>query len=837
MKKKHKLKKSVPISHTDTNITVPELLVQLQTSEDGLSQREATNRLQQYGYNELAEETKNPLIEFLGYFWKPIPWMIETAALLSAIVGDWTDCTIIIILLIGNAGIGFWEEYQAGNAIAALKANLALHARVKRDQNWQIIPARELVPGDIIHLKIGDIIPADVRLLSGEPVEVDQSALTGESLPVTCNSGDIVYSGSIFKHGEIDGLVYETGQNTYFGKTAHLEESTHNVSHFQQAVLKIGDYLIIIAIALVFIILTVALFRGDSLVTTIKFALVLTVASIPVAMPAILSVTMAVGAQILAKKQAIVSRLVAIEELAGMEILCSDKTGTLTLNQLNLGEPFTITTADEVIFIAALASRSQDQDAIDLAILTRLTPEQNQQISEDYQVIDFQPFDSVKKCTEATIKTADEKIFKVTKGAPQVIIELSANRGEIQNQVEQTINEFAHRGFRSLGVARTDDQGEWQFIGILPLFDPPRPDSQITIKETEELGVNIKMLTGDQMAIAKETSQQLGLGNNIINASIFAKTEPHQIGQLTQTIENADGFAQVFPEHKYHIVEVLQQQGYIVGMTGDGVNDVPALKKADVGIAVKGATDAARSAAAIVLLNPGLSVIVDAIKTSRQIFQRMNHYAIYRIAETIRILLFMTLSIIVFNFYPVTPIMIVLLALLNDGAILTIAYDKTQYSPYPESWNMPIVLGLSTVLGIAGVIESFGLLYIGETIFQLSRETIQTFIYLKLSVAGQLTIFVTRTRGNFWSIKPAPILLLAVGIAQLFATLISVYGIFITPLGWGLALFVWGYALVGFLIEDRVKLAAYRIFDLRQPVLLAKGIRRLANQYFHNSRY
>ncbi|MEA5575216.1 plasma-membrane proton-efflux P-type ATPase [Anabaena sp. UHCC 0451] len=824
-----KLTATLPPS-TDSNLTVSELQTQLQTSENGLSQTEAKNRINQYGYNELPEETKNPLIEFLSYFWGPIPWMIEVAVFLSALVGDWTDFTIIMILLIGNAVVGFWEEYQAGNAIAALKAKLALHARVKRDQNWQLIPAREIVPGDIIHLQIGDIIPADVRLLSGESLEVDQSALTGESLPVTRNSGDVVYSGSILKRGEIDGLVYATGQNTYFGKTAHLVESAHTVSHFQQAVLKIGDYLIVIAIVLVILILAVALFRGDSLVTTLKFALVLTVASIPVAMPTVLSVTMAVGAQILAKKQAIVSRLAAIEELAGMDILCSDKTGTLTLNQLTLGEPFSITTDEEVILMAALASHSDNQDPIDLAVLTGLKPEQNLQ---NYQVLHFQPFDPVNKRTEATIKTANAQIFKVSKGAPQVIMKLATNTAEIQTQVDQVINEFAHRGFRSLGVARTNEQNQWQFIGILPLFDPPRPDSQITIDETRELGVDIKMLTGDQMAIAQETSQQLGLGKNIVDASIFAKTEPHKIGQLAQTIENADGFAQVFPEHKYHIVEVLQQQNHIVGMTGDGVNDAPALKKADAGIAVSGATDAARAAADIVLLNPGLSVIVDAIKTSRQIFQRMNNYATYRIAETIRILLFMTLSIIVFNFYPVTAIMIVLLALLNDGAILTIAYDKTRYSPHPEAWNMPIVLGLATVLGMAGVIESFGLFYIGETIFQLSRETIQTFIYLKLSVAGQLTIFVTRTRGLFWSIKPAPLLLGAVGIAQLLATLISVYGLFVAPLGWGLALFVWGYALLGFLIEDRVKIAAYRIFDHRQPILLAKGIKRWATQRFH----
>lgn len=527
------------------------------------------------------------------------------------------------------------------------------------------------------------------------------------------------------------------------------------------------------------------------------------------------------------------SRLAAIEELAGIDILCSDKTGTLTQNKLTLGEPFSIGEIDkeQVILSAALASRGENQDPIDSAVLNGLPANQT---LDSYQIIHFQPFDPVSKRTEAEVKSANGQIFRVTKGAPQVILALSANAPQITTQVEQTVNEFASRGFRSLGVARTDEREQWQFLGVLPLFDPPREDSQSTVKAARRLGVQIKMLTGDQQAIAKETAHQLGLGENILDASMFANTDPHQSGQLTDAIEGADGFAQVFPEHKYHIVDVLQQQGHIIGMTGDGVNDAPALKKADAGIAVSGATDAARAAADIVLLTPGLSVIVDAIKESRKIFQRMNSYATYRIAETIRVLVFMTLSILVFNFYPVTAIMIVLLALLNDGAILSIAYDRTRSADRPEAWNMPVVMGVATVLGLAGVIESFGLFYLGETFFQLSREMIQTLIYLKLSVAGHLTIFVTRTRGPFWTIKPAPVLLGAVLVTQAIATIIAVYGLLMTPIGWNWALFVWGYALIGFLIEDRIKLAAYRIFDRHQPVLSAKGIQRWAKQRFHH---
>lgn len=401
----------------------------------------------------------------------------------------------------------------------------------------------------------------------------------------------------------------------------------------------------------------------------------------------------------------------------------------------------------------------------------------------------------------------------MTKGAPQVILELSANADEVVTAVDQAVNEFAARGFRSLGVARADGDGQWQFVGVLPLFDPPREQARATIATARDMGVSVKMVTGDALAIARETAGKLGLGANILDASGFGDTRHQEAGQLAASIENADGFAQVFPEHKYHIVDVLQQRGHIVGMTGDGVNDAPALKKADCGIAVSGATDAARAAASIVLMTPGLSVIVDAIKESRKIFQRMNSYAIYRITETLRVLLFMTLSILVFNFYPVTAVMIVMLALLNDGAILSIAYDNVHYKNTPEAWNMPSVLGVATVLGVTGVVSAFGLFYLGERVFHLDRAHIQTLMYLKLSVAGHLTIFLTRTRGPFWSIRPAPILMLAVFGTQLAATLIAVYGVFMTPLGWGWALMVWGYALAWFFINDFIKLAAYRIFD------------------------
>ena len=757
-----KVSRSKPGPHPDPNddlktLPLAEVEKKLASSPDGLTEAEAKKRLAQYGPNEIAEKKTNALLKFLSYFWGPIPWMIEIAVVLSAVVRHWPDFFIILVLLVANATIGFWEEREAGNAIEALKARLAIKARVKRDGKWITPPAKDLVPGDVIRLRLGDIVPADARLLEGDEISVDQSALTGESLPATRKTGDAIFSGSIIRRGEIDALVYATGAKTYFGRTAELVETAVTVSHFQQAVLKIGDYLIVLALIMVAMIIGLSIYRGEAILTTLQFALVLTVAAIPVAMPTVLSVTMAVGARKLAKKQAIVSKLVAIEELAGVDVLCADKTGTLTQNKLTLGEPFCLDkiTPDDLILAGALASRQENDDTIDLAVLGGL---KDKDALKPYQVTHFTPFDPVHKRTEATVKGADGKTFKVTKGAPQVIQGLSANAAAVKDAVDKAVNDFAARGFRALGVARADGDGKWRLLGVLPLFDPPREDAKATIATAAKMGVKIKMVTGDALAIAREMAKTLGMGANILDGGELGDSKKEETPEAAKEIEDADGFAQVFPEHKFHIVDVLQKHGHIVGMTGDGVNDAPALKKADCGFAVSGATDAARAAASIVLVAPGLSVIIDAIKESREIFQRMNSYAIYRIAETLRVLLFMTLAIVVFNFFPVTAIMIVMLALLNDGAILSIAYDNVRYRNQPEAWDMRTVLTIATVLGLVGPIAAFGLFYLGDRVLHIDRPQLQTMMYLLLSVAGHLTIFQTRTRGPWWSIRPARIL-------------------------------------------------------------------------------
>jgi H+-transporting ATPase len=794
------------------DVPLSEWWQKLDTSMDGLSQAEAERRLAQYGRNELVEEKINPILKFLSYFWGPIPWMIEVAAVLSALLRHWADLIIILVLLIFNALVGFWQEHQAANAVEALKKQLALKARVKRDGKWTEADAATLVPGDIIRLRLGDIIPADVKLAEGDYLSVDQSALTGESLPVDKKPGDEAYSGSVAKQGEMAGLVVATGANTFFGRTARLVSSAKSVSHFQQAVLTIGDYLIYISLGLVAALIVAMLFRGASALTLIQFALILIVAAIPVAMPAVLSVTMAIGAVDLARLKAIVTRLESIEEMAGMDILCSDKTGTLTQNQLTLGEPalFGAKDAQELILAGALASKLEDRDAIDMAVFAGL---QDSQAFERHTQANFVPFDPVHKRTEAEVKGPDGHSFQVTKGAPQVILEMCHPEADFADRVNAKVDEFARQGYRTLGVARSDGKEVWQFLGILPLFDPPREDSAETIQRAEEHGVQVKMVTGDNLAIAKQIASQLGLGTDIHMADeLFKGTseDGHISAKVAKQIEAADGFAQVFPEHKFEIVQALQDRGHIIGMTGDGVNDAPALKQANTGVAVSGATDAARAAADLVLTAPGLSVIVQAVEEARKIFERMNSYAIYRIIETIRIMFFVVLAMIVFNFYPITAIMIILLALLNDLPIMTIAYDNTWLDPKPVRWEMRRVLTVATVLGLIGVVETFGMLLIAELVLKLDIPQIQSLIYLKLAVAGHLTLFVARTKRPFLSKPyPAPMLLIAIVCTQTLAALIVGLGLLVTRIPWIYVGMVWGYCLVWVFIEDWAKLQVY----------------------------
>ncbi|MGA8164260.1 MAG: plasma-membrane proton-efflux P-type ATPase [Waddliaceae bacterium] len=810
-----------------------ELFTTFKTSEKGLTSEEARTRLETFGPNELETKKTSPALKFLSYFWGPIPWMIEVAAVLSLLVEHWNDFIIILVLLVFNACIGFWEEHKAENALEALKKGLALKAHALRSGQWIKINASELVPGDIIKISIGDIVPADVKLLQGDYISIDQSALTGESLPVSKKVNEIAYSGSIVKKGEMAALVTSTGLDTYFGRTAKLVAAAGAVSHFQRAVMRIGDFLILIALALSSLLIAVELYLGAPFLELLQFVLILVIASIPVAMPAVLSVTMALGALSLSKEKAIVSRLQAIEELAGVNILCSDKTGTLTKNQLTLGEPiiFEAEDASACIFAAALASQKDTEDSIDSAVIAGV---QDQAMLDLYKQTHFTPFDPVSKRTESVVEDESGRVGKYTKGAPQVIMGLCGLSDENMAKATDVVNDLASKGYRALGVAASTGENGWRLMGILPLFDPPRDDSKETIERAKSYGLSVKMVTGDNAAIAREISGQLGLGMNIRPAGEFfqeGRDFKHVDPLLAEQIEKAEGFAEVYPEHKYGIVKALQERGNIVVMTGDGVNDAPALKQADIGIAVSGATDAARAAAALILTAPGLSVIINALKEARRIFERMLSYIIYRIAMTFDIMVFVVLAMLLFPFLqgvpyqPLTPIMIILLALLDDIPIMAIAYDNTRISGTPVRWKMGRILSISTVFGLMSVVQTFGLFLIGiawmrsperQNWIPLNLGHLQTVIFLQLVAGGHLMLFLTRTKDNFYRPPyPSKELFAAIVGTQIFAVLVCAFGWFVPAIPWTIIGLVWAYNLVWMFAQDIVKKLSYSLMENR----------------------
>ncbi|XP_062203696.1 plasma membrane ATPase 3-like [Phragmites australis] len=827
------------------NIPLEEVFENLRCSREGLSTQQAQQRVEIFGPNKLEEKEESKFLKFLGFMWNPLSWVMEAAAIMAIALAngggkppDWQDFVGIITLLVINSTISFIEENNAGNAAAALMARLAPKAKVLRDGRWTEEDAAILVPGDIVSIKLGDIIPADARLLEGDPLKIDQSALTGESLPATKGPGDGVYSGSTVKQGEIEAIVIATGVHTFFGKAAHLVDSTNQVGHFQKVLTAIGNFCICsIAVGMFVEIIVMYPIQHRAYRPGIDNLLVLLIGGIPIAMPTVLSVTMAIGSHRLSQQGAITKRMTAIEEMAGMDVLCSDKTGTLTLNKLtvdkNLVEVFERgITQDQVILMAARASRTENQDAIDAAIVGTLADPKEARAG--IQEVHFLPFNPTDKRTALTYIDSDGKMYRVSKGAPEQILHLSHNKSEIERRVHAVIDKFAERGLRSLAVAyqevpegrKESPGGLWHFVGLMPLFDPPRHDSAETIRRALNLGVNVKMITGDQLAIGKETGRRLGMGTNMYPSSaLLGQNKDESIAALPvdDLIEKADGFAGVFPEHKYEIVKRLQARKHICGMTGDGVNDAPALKKADIGIAVADATDAARSASDIVLTEPGLSVIISAVLTSRAIFQRMKNYTIYAVSITIRIVLGFMLLALIWKFdFP--PFMVLIIAILNDGTIMTISKDRVKPSPLPDSWKLAEIFTTGVVLGgylammtviffwAAYKTNFFPRIFHVESLEKTAQDDFQKLasaIYLQVSTISQALIFVTRSRSWSFVERPGFLLVFAFLVAQLIATLIAVYADWaftsIKGIGWGWAGIVWLYNIIFYFPLDIIK--------------------------------
>ncbi|XP_076931047.1 ATPase 8, plasma membrane-type-like [Bidens hawaiensis] len=755
---------------------------------------------------------------------------------------DWPDFVGIVALLLINSTISFIEENNAGNAASALMASLAPKAKILRNGKWSEQDAGILVPGDIISVKLGDIIPADARLLEGDTLKIDQSALTGESVPVNKNPGDPVYSGSTCKQGEIEAIVVGTGVRTFFGKAAHLVNSTDSAGHFQQVLTSIGNFCICsIAIGMAIELVVIYVIQQRPYRDGIDNLLILLIGGIPIAMPTVLSVTMAIGSHHLSKQGAITKRMTAIEEMAGMDILCSDKTGTLTLNKLTVDKSLIEifikdSDRDMVVLYGARASRVENQDAIDACTVNMLGDPKEARAG--IKEVHFLPFNPNDKRTAITYIDNKGDWYRVSKGAPEQIIELCELSGETLKRAQEVIDGFASRGLRSLAVARQtvpektkESAGTpWEFVGLLPLFDPPRHDSAKTIRRALELGVKVKMITGDQLAIGKETGRRLGMGTDMYpSSSILSEGGYNNSSAIDDLIEKADGFAGVFPEHKYEIVKRLQQRKHICGMTGDGVNDTPALKRADIGIAVSGSTDAARSASDIILTEPGLNVIVAAILTSRCIFQRMKNYTIYAVSITIRIVLGFMLIVVIWRF-DFSPFMILVIAILNDSTIMMISTDRVKPSPLPDAWWLNEIFATGFVLGtylslvtvlffwLSAKTDLFPRLFGVRSIVGNDDEATAE-LYLQVSIISQALIFVTRSQSWSFLECPSSLLMLAFALAQIVATLLAVYADWdfaeMQGIGWGWAAVIWLFSIVTYIPLDILKFIIHAALDAK----------------------
>ena len=806
--------RSPPIIAPDiATATVPQTLADLHVNPDvGLTHAEVERRHEENGYNEVAAKKGHPILRFLQKFWGISAWMLELIMILSAVLGNYTDLAVVGTLLVVNAGLSFTQEQRAAGVVKALQKRLQVNTRVLRDSKWQVITARELVPGDIIRVRSGDIIPADVKLLTGA-MSLDQSALTGESKESDKAPGEVLSSGSIVRRGEGNGVVILTGAKTYFGRTTELVQQAHPKLHIEAVVTKIVRWLFVIVGVLLGVVLTLSLIRGVPLLEMIPLLLVLLMSAVPVALPVMFTVSMAFGSKELAQRGVLVTRLSAAEDAATMDVLCVDKTGTITMNQLAVTgvTPLNQSTEADVLIAGALASQESNQDPIDLAFLAAAN---THHVFDGIPVgtpVSFAPFDAKTRRTEAVIEQNGQRVC-VMKGAVRTIAEACGLQPPEIETMDARVSESAAKGFRTLAVARGAEDGVPVLIGLVELYDPPRPDARQLIATLNELGVQVKMLTGDALPVALQIGEGVGLTQIRRVADLKAESSQARAGE--DLFSGADGFAEVFPEDKYIVVKHLQAAGHVTGMTGDGVNDAPALRQAEVGIAVSTATDVAKSAASVVLTEAGLINIVTLVEQGRTIYQRILTWIINKISRTILKAAFVAIAFVVTGKFVVSAFAMLLLVFLTDFAKISLSTDNVKPSKSPETWNIGGFISVSVVLGIAMVAETLFLLWVCWARFDLAsnNDTLYTFSFLMLLYFAIFSVVSARERNWFWASLPSKTFMLALIADAIVGTILTFVGIKgLAPLpGWQM-LAIFGYALLSCLIlNDTLKVALLR---------------------------
>lgn len=769
----------------------------------GLSQSEVEKLRMEFGYNEVLAKKKNPILLFAKKFWGLTAWMLELIIILSWFLNKYSDSYIVLGLLLFNAIIGFIQEHNAFTAVEALQKKLQVNVKLIRDGVWKILPARELVPGDVIRIRIGDFVPADIQVIQGE-ISINQSALTGESLEIEKKPQEIIYSGSIITKGEATGTVSLTGAKTKYGKTIELVKTAKPKSHIDEIIAKVVKWLLLIVGVLLTLAFIVSYLKGVNLLEILPLMLVLLLGGIPVALTAMFTVCMALGSREVVKQGVLITRLDAPDDAASMDILCVDKTGTLTMNKLSVAKlhPAQGYKEDDVLLYGTLASQEANHDSIDMAFIN--SAKQKNILTSGFTQKIFIPFDPQTRKTEALIKKDNEE-FKVMKGSFNVIAQVCGLDQKSAANWEVKINKFGTEGYRTLAIAKTDNNNKPQFVGLVALHDPPRPDSESLINELRGLGISVKMLTGDALPIAVEIAQAVDLGEGIIKASELKNNKVN----VVELLEKNNGVAEVYPKDKYDIVRAFQAKGHIVGMTGDGVNDAPALKQAEAGIAVSNATDVAKGAASIVLTEDGLVNILSPIKVGRLMFERINTWILNKIARTILKTCFVVIAFLILGKYVITASAMLIMIFMTDFVKISLSTDNVTGSAKPAKWNINGLAKIGIVIGVLMTIESFGLLYVGLEYFNLKTDSnsLNTFSFEILLFFALFSIFVVREKKHFWHSAPSKTLLFILIADSILAIALSTFGLLgLTAIPWSQTLIVVAYtAVCSFVINDLVK--------------------------------